>query len=215
MSGRPPGELEFRSATVSDVSFPKRLIELIVMPYETVAEVEHHGRMIEEIVSRGAFAGIEKPGILHRIKVNLDHKLDVANKIGSTIALHPSRQEGLVGEVRISKNHPLGDFVLEQADDEDLGASAGFALMFDKRNGKTYPNAATWESRSRRRLNHLWLDHIALTPDPAYVGARVLAVRNAREADDAGKVATPRLDAIRAWQLEQKWQALDTVHPGG
>lgn len=203
-------EVEIRSAQVADVSFPKRQIELIVMPYETMAEVEYHGRMIEEIVSRGAFDGLEKPGVASRVKVNLDHKLDIANKIGSTLALHPSRQEGLVGEVRVSKMHPLGNFVLEQADAEDLGASAGFTLLFDK-NGKTYPNAQTWETRRRRRLNRLFLDHIALTPDPAYVGARVLAVRNASETEP-GKVATPNLDAVRAQLLHDRWAALDAVH---
>ena len=42
-------------------SFPDRTIELIVMPYEQETIVST-GRMIEEIVSRGAFDGIETDG---------------------------------------------------------------------------------------------------------------------------------------------------------
>ena len=33
-------------------------------------------------------------------------------------------------------------------------------------------------ARTRRQVTHGELDHIALVPDPAYVGANVLAVRS-------------------------------------
>ena len=62
------------------------------------------------------------------------------------------------------------------ADDGVLDASAGFRLL--RKDGKIVPNAEVWESRARRRLNHLYLGHIALTPEPAYETAKVLAVRD-------------------------------------
>jgi phage head maturation protease len=75
---------------------------------------------------------------------------------------------------------------LALAADDCLDASAGFRVL---------PGGETWEGRSRRRIVKAWLDHIALTPDPAYTDARVLAVRNG---------ATPRIDAICEWQRENR-----------
>ena len=196
-------ELEFRdSVQVVGVSFPKSEIELVVMPYESPTMVEYHGRMIEEVVSRGAFDGIERR--TGGVKVNLDHKTDVANQIGRTIALHPSRQEGLVAEVKVRRNHPLAEVVMESADEDDLGASAGFALLFDE-NYQTYPDAEEWESRSRRRLKRLYLGHIALTPQPAYAQAKVLAVRS----QQPPVTPTPNRDWLELERLRALYADID------
>ena len=48
-------ELECRSAQLLDVNFPKRIIDLVVMPYEETATVQHRGNMIEEVVSGSAW----------------------------------------------------------------------------------------------------------------------------------------------------------------
>jgi HK97 family phage prohead protease len=184
-------EIEFRSVQLAEVSFPQRTVELIVMPYETEAVVSYKGRMITEICSHGAFAGVERRS--SRIKVNLDH--DFHRPVGRTVALHPSRQEGLVAEIKISRIEE-GERALVMADDGILDASAGFTLLTE--NGRVKPNAEVWESRERRRLNHLYLDHIALTPDPAYADARVLAVRNTN--GEPEPPATPNLDSL---QLEE------------
>jgi hypothetical protein len=170
-------ELEIRTAQVASVSFPERIVELIVMPYETETNVVHRGKLITEICSRGAYAGIEcRNG---QVRVNRDH--DVQRTCGRAIRLHPSRHEGLVAEVRLSKTD-LGEETLVLADDGILDASAGFMLhrnrLPDGTLGPVVPNAEVWESRSRRRLNHLFLGHIALTPEPAYETARVLSVRH-------------------------------------
>jgi phage head maturation protease len=200
--------IELRSlGEVSDVSFPKRTIELVVMPYEQVAEVNYHGRWIEEVCSRGAFAGVERRS--SQVRVNRAH--DTERTVGKAIALHPSREQGLVAEVRISPTQ-LGDETLVLADDGILDASAGFALLRENgRTGRIKPLAEVWETRSRRRLNALWLDHIGLTPDPAYTGASVLAVRSALAADDTPgpeRAATPHLDAVRAWRLAERYARL-------
>src|SRR4029077_19129165 len=134
------------------VSFPDRTIELVVVPYEEETLVERDGVMVREIISRGAFDGIERRP--NRIRVNRDH--DVTRTVGRAVALHPSREEGLVAEIKIA-NTDLGTETLNLADEGCLDASAAFLPM---RAGEK------WESRSRVRMLKCWLGHIAMTPDP-------------------------------------------------
>ena len=194
-------ELEYRAATLAGVSFPQRLIELVVMPYETETLVAHQGRMITEICTRGAYDGIEARN--DRVRVNRDH--DITRTVGRAFAFHPSRQEGLVAEIKVSKTE-LGEETLVLADDGVLDASAGFGLLRDQ-HGRVVPGAETWESRSRRRLNHLFLGHIGLTPDPAYETANVLAVRAGRDPEPVSP--TPNLDRYRMLVAKEEAAALD------
>ena len=189
----PDGELRWRTAQTVGVSFPERTIELVVMPYDTEALVPYGSRMVTEVVARGAFDGIERRP--NRIRVNRDHVLE--RTVGRAVAMHPNRDEGLVAEVRIART-PLGDETLALADEECLDASAGFLPM---------PGGEQWLERSRVRINKAWLGHIALTPDPAYSTAKVLAVRNAREAEGE-PVPTPNLDVVRAWILQDRYADL-------
>jgi HK97 family phage prohead protease len=182
-------ELEFRSAELAAVDFPKRTIEVIVTPWEQEAEVEHKGRMIREIFSRGAYDGIERRP--NRIRVNRDH--DIRRMIGRAVAFHPTRDEGLVGELRIART-PLGDETLELADERILDASAEFAVM---------PGGETWTGRVRR-ITKAWLGGVALTPIPAYKDANVLAVRTTTPAGETERPLTPnrdRLELIRFQEL--------------
>ena len=64
-----------------------------------------------------------------------------------------------------------------------------------------------WESRDRVRIRKAWLGHVALVPEPAYEGARVLAVRNAAELEGE-RPATPNLDEVRAWRLAEQYAKL-------
>lgn len=180
---RPDGDLWHRVAEVVGVSFPKRTLDLIVIPYETETLVGYEGRMVREIISRGAFDGIERRA--NRVRVNRDHKLE--RTVGRAVAFHPSREDGLVAEVRIAKTD-LGDETLALAQDECLDASAGFLPMRD---------GMTWETRNSYRISKGWLGHIALTPEPAYEDAKVLAVRSAERAERTG---TPNLDEVRSWR---------------
>jgi phage head maturation protease len=202
-------EIEFRSAEVADVNYKQRLIELIVMPYEQPTRIYTPERSFEEVVSRGAFDGVEKR--TSQIKVNLDHERGVSNTVGRTVALHPSRTDGLVAEVKIFKAHPFGDLTLEQADERSLGASAGFRLLEDPATGKVKPDAEVWEGRDSRRLNHLFLHHIAMTPEPAYAGAEVLSVRAAVTPQElVGARATPNLDRLEIDRLKRLCADLDS-----
>jgi len=187
-------QLRFRHAEQVGVDFPNRTIELIVTPYEQEALVPFDGRLVTEIFSRGAYDGIERRA--NRIRVNRDH--DVTRTVGRAVTLHPSRDEGLVAEIRIARTE-LGDETLALADDGCLDASAGYLPM---------AGGEKWENRSRVRVTKAWLGHIAMTPDPAYESARVLAVRSLRDTPEpVAIVATPNLDLVRAWQLEDRYGA--------
>lgn len=191
---RPAGELRIRQAQQIGVDFPQRTIELIVMPYDTETLVEYGSRMVFESVAPGAFDGIARRA--NRIRVNRDH--DLKRTVGRALAFYPDRDEGLVAKVRIAQTQ-LGDETLQLAEEQILDASAGFLPM---------PGGEQWtQQRSRVRLTKLWLGHIAMTPDPAYETAAVLAVRNA----DAGatvRVPTPNLDQVRAWVLAERYDSL-------
>ncbi len=194
----PQGPVHYRTATQVGVDFPQRIIELIVMPYNTDALVDQpYGRPVLESVAAGAFDGIERRA--NRIRVNRDHI--IARTIGRAVAFHPSRTEGLVAELRIARTI-LGDETLQLAEEDVLDASAAFMPM---------PGGMEW-SRDKKSvvLTKLWLGHIAMTPEPAYETARVLAVRNNQPdtGDEPGRVETPNLDIVKAWRLEQMYDRM-------
>jgi phage head maturation protease len=194
-SQRPTGALEYRAATQTGVNFAQRIIELIVMPYNERALVEHHGRMITESVAPGAFDGVERRA--NRVKANRDH--DVSKVVGKAVSFHPKRDEGLVAEIRISgspqRPFPLGDETLMLAEDGLLEASAAFLPR---------PGGESWPTSDERRLSDLWLGHVAFVAEPAFEGAKVLSVRSSGEA--AG--ATPNADMVRAWLLADAYAKL-------
>ena len=180
--------LEYRYATggLLDVRFKDRVIELIVIPYNEPAAVldRRTGRMVSEQVDPGAFAGVERRA--NRVKVNRAH--DVESVIGRAQVLDPGDPRGLRAELKISRT-VAGDEALELAADGALDASAGFRPMAGGEQWAT--------DRRSRRITRAYLGHVALTGDPAYDGARVLAVRSAAAGDTgAGRVATPNLDLI-------------------
>jgi HK97 family phage prohead protease len=181
-------DLWLRSATLVGVSYPERTVELVVMPYETGTLVAYDGRMCTETICRGAFDGIERRA--NRIRVNRDHNLE--RTVGRAVALYPSRDEGLVAEIRIAKTD-LGEETLELAADGCLDASAGFRPM---------DGGLEWQGRDAYRITKAWLGHIAMTPDPAYEDAKVLAVRSASRA--ASPSSTPHLDQVRQWRLADR-----------
>lgn len=181
--------VEWRTATVADVRFAERMIDLIVVPYNEETIVEYRGKLVTESVLPGAFDGIEgRPG---RVTVNRDH--DYTRTVGITRAFQPGMAQGLGATVRISGTQ-LGDEALELAYDGALGVSVGMAV---KQSDQRWS-----QNNTRRHIVKAFVDHIALVPNPAYVGADVLAVRStAPQADDADlwiPPATPMLDAVLA-----------------
>jgi HK97 family phage prohead protease len=192
MTGRPAGEWMLRDARTVAVNYPERTIDLIVMPYDEEALVPYGDRMVYEQIAPGAFAGIQKRA--NRIRVNRDHKLE--RTVGRALSFDPDHPDGLFGRIRISRTE-LGEETLELANDGNLDASAGFLPM---------PDGIHWIERSRRvRYTKCWLGHIALTPEPAYDGARVLAVRSQQEPP---RTPTPNLDRVRADILEARYSRI-------
>jgi len=128
----------------------------------------------------------------------------VEGRVFGKVEVHTNATDGLIGEFRIA-NTPLGDETLELADEGVLDASAGFNLK---------PDGATWhERRTLRKLHKVWLVHVAMTPDPAYEDARVLAVRaadtTAAVTPAAAVVPTPHLAELYARELAERAAAID------
>jgi HK97 family phage prohead protease len=204
-----PDLVETRSGEgfeVADVNFPKRVVTVVAMPYEKPAEVVVRGRAVTEVVSRGAFEGVEKRA--GQIRTYRDHAH--SGVVGKIIGLHPSRKEGLVSEVKIFQT-PLGDETLTLCDEGGLDASVGFGLL-RRDDGRVWEGAETWErNRTVRRLNRLWLDHLALVPDPAYPDATVLSVRNAPPGaqETPGGDAMPNRDRLTVQEQKAAHEALN------
>lgn len=178
------GPVEIRSATVAEVDYPARTLSLIVAPYDEWAPVEHRGRLIEESIAPGAFGAVRNRA--RKFLVNMDH--DPAKWLGTVLDIDTDNPAGLLATVKIRRSAE-GDQALNDAADELLGASVGMAVG----SGGETMNAG------RRRITKAFLDHIALTPTPTYLGAKVLEVRHIAPAViKAPTSATPNLDAILA-----------------
>ena len=190
----PMGPVELRESNLTGVKFAERIIELIAVPYDEEALVEYRQELWNESFARGAFDGIETRE--NRIRASRDH--DDRRLVGKVAKFWPSRAEGLVAEVKIS-NTPLGDETLALAEDGILGASVGFAArgkdqVFDRKN-------------RTRRIMKAFMDHLTLTPVPAYQGAEVLGLREGVQPLSAAELpplVTPALDELRSWMGSRK-----------
>jgi HK97 family phage prohead protease len=189
---------------------PKRIVTVIAMPYERPTEIVEGGRTFTEVVSRGAFTGSEKR--TSKIRANRDHSWSLP--VGRVVGLHPSRREGLVAEVKISGTQ-LGNDTLELCEDDVLSASAGFKLL-QQPDGRVWDDAEVWENGGvSRRLNRLWLDHLAFVPNPAYPDAEVISVRSIAVtpqeplSGEQVSVSAPNLDRLRTDALNASYAELD------
>jgi HK97 family phage prohead protease len=157
------------AAELIGVEQDKRIITVIAVPYDEPTQVAIDGQMWTEMFDASAFRGLTAA---ETVRVNRDHRS--SNVVGKVVGVNPSDSRGLITELRIART-TLGDETLALADDDCLSASIGFQIR---------PDGEIRNSRARtRRVTRARLDHIALTADPAYVGARVLSVRNKIEPD--------------------------------
>jgi HK97 family phage prohead protease len=186
--------IELRSATISDVRFPERVVELLAVPYNQWADVEYQGRLIHESFAPGAFGNIQNR--TDRIAVLGEH--DPSRVLGRVKRLAPDDPAGLRSELLIRRGD-AGDQVLDDAADGMLDGSVGFGAL---------PEHTAWDGNNRRRITKAFLDHIALVFNPAYKGAKVLAVRSAPQPTAVApgeRTATPNLDAILLSRLESHY----------
>lgn len=197
---RPREPIEYRDAAVDDVNYDQRLITVIAAPYESPARVFWRKEWWDESFDRTAFDGVAKSP--NRVRVNRNH--DRRLTVGKVIRFDRKHESGLVADVKIAHT-PLGDETLALAADDCLSASVGY--MAALKDTKLDRNSMT------RRVNKAYLDHLSFVEDPAYVEARVLAVR--QESDDPEEQAamqeplcTPNLDQftddeILRWAAER------------
>lgn len=176
--------VELRAAEVHAVDFEERIIQLVAIPYGEETTVSgSDGRPVRELVERGAFDGIETRS--EHVTVNRDH--DYGRTVGKAVSYRTNDPTGLVTDLYISDTD-LGTETLRLAADDVLKASVG---MIVRKSDQTL-------RKGLRRIHRAFLDHVSLVPNPAYKGARVLAVRQERglPAADEGQPSTPNLDAI-------------------
>lgn len=192
--------VEIRTAAVANIDAEERIVTMIAIPYEQETSVPFRGETWNEVVQRGAFAGIENS--THTYRVNRDH--DKRRLVGKIVRYYPEREEGLVVDAYISKTE-LGDETLQLAKDGILGASVGMAI---RSTDQVLDRSAGTRTR---RIKRAFLDHLALVPDPAYQGAEVLAVRHEDTLVDEGEpsgILTPRMnefseDPLLSWMFNR------------
>lgn len=183
---RPKAPVELRSAKVGDVNQSQRVVTVVVAPYEEPTSVMWRGEVWQESFERSAWDGIEKRP--NRVRANRAH--DRRMTCGRAINFFPSRQEGLVAEVRMAQT-PLGDETMQLCIDECLDVSAGFAALPD--------DQVLNRSERTRKIRRAFLDHISFVEDPAYRGAKVLDVRENEiiiPDDETVMAGTPGLDTF-------------------
>jgi HK97 family phage prohead protease len=186
--------VEYRTASTVGVDYAERTIELIAVPYNENTEIMRRGRLVTESVDPQAFIGVTGD-VTADVTVNRAH--DLERPLGRVRGLHPRDPRGLLAELKISRG-VSGDEALELANDGLLSASIGFLSIGEQ-----------WSAdRTSVRVTKAKLAHIALTGNPAYPGARVLAVRSADETPTQ-RVPTPNLDRLL---LELKVSPLPSLH---
>lgn len=172
--------------TLTDVNRGLRLIELIAVPWDQPAQVFWRGDFWTEVFERGAFDGIERR--TDNIMANLEHVK--GNTVGKLVGFDPAHKDGLFVQLQVRKG-PKGDEVLDLAEDDMIFPSVGYKAQ--------KPTDVRLDKASRlRAVLNAWLDHLGMVEDPAFKGARVLAVRGEpsglTDADEGPLPATPLLD---------------------
>lgn len=179
--------VEIRSATITNVDFVERTIELIAIPYDEEAAVPYGGQMVLETVAPGAFDGIETRN--EHVSANRDHNYE--RTFGKATGYRTDDLRGLITQLHVS-NTPLGDETLQLAADGVLKGSVG---MLVRRSDQVL-------NKGFRRIKRAFLDHVSLVPNPAYTGAGVLAVRQEQgipvEDENTPLAPTPNLDKVMA-----------------
>ena len=149
----------------TDVERKQRLIDLIAVPWDSPAEVFWRGDVWTETFHRGSFDGIEARA--GQVRVNREHVK--GNTVGKIIEFDPAHADGLFARVKVVKG-AKGDELLDLAEDDMISPSVGY------RASKPSDVLLDKPARLRKVLN-AFLDHLGMVEDPAFKGARVLAVR--------------------------------------
>lgn len=158
-------EVLLRTSTLTDVDVRKRQIDLIAVPWDQEARVWWRDDWWREVFKRGAFDGLTAR--TDKIRVNREHVK--GRTVGNIEAFDTAHDEGLFVRVKVVKG-PTGDEVLNLAEDDMISASIGYKAQ--------KPSDVQLDKPGKlRTVVNAWLDHLGMVEDPAFDGARVLAVR--------------------------------------
>lgn len=174
-----------------------------IVPYgETISFVDPYddGKIKRERWVPGAFAKQTSPGAWSRVLLSFQHEDGFANTIGYG---------------REVQDRPDGAYATFRLYEADAGKARemmqqshrGLSVEFESRGRDETDTDGTVIRRNVR------IRRVGITNDPAFAGAKVLAVRESsvdlHAPDEPDQVATPHLDAIRAElaQLRRRWTA--------
>lgn len=187
-------------ATLTDVDAKQRIIEVIAVPWEQEAEVVWRGEVWTEVFERSAFRGIESRA--GQVRVNREHRK--GETVGKIIAFDSAHDRGLFTRVKVVSG-PKGDELLALAEEDMVSASIGY-------RASKFSDVMLDKTARIRRVKNAFLDHLSMVEDPAFEGARVLAVRDresGRAIADGPLPATPLMDEVMndpvlRWALERR-----------
>lgn len=172
-----------------------------IVPYgEVISFVDpYDGMKIKrERFVPGAFGKQASPGAWSRVLLSFQHEDGFTNTIGYGRALQ-DREDGAYATFRL--------YEADAAKAREMMAHShkGLSVEFESRGREELDSDGVVVRRSVRA------HRVGITNDPAYVGAKVLAVRESsvdlQDPDEPLTVATPHLDVIRAElaQLRERW----------
>ena len=185
---------------LAGVDFKERLIDLIAVPWGQVARVFWRGEIWEEVIERGAFDGVESRA--GRVRVNREHLK--GDTVGKVIEFDPSDQRGLFARIRIAET-VRGEETLRLAAEDMISASIGYKA--------NKPSDVVLNKEAKTRMvKSAFLDHVGMVEDPAFEGAKVIAVRDGETGvivADGPLPETPvldrmLLDPVIAWAVKTK-----------
>ena len=169
-----------------------RAVEGLVVPYGETASVVTRDGPITEMFAFGAFRvdvlGSREVGNAHWVKLTLEHNDSIGNRLGYAQELEET-EAGLRALFTLYPSE--AEKAREIIGETHKGLSVGFFTV------KARPNDDGVIVRTEARL-----DHVAVTPVPAYESARVLALR-----EQPGTLETPHLDQVAEY--------LDTIRAVG
>jgi phage head maturation protease len=186
--------IETRStAHVADVDYPQRIITVCAVPYDRPTRVIYKREIWNEVFSRSAFNGLDAKKRRIPVTACLDYPLpplshEGGELVGKIAETYTDRDEGLIADVKVSRT-PLGQSVLELANDDAVSVSVGFMVK-----APHYDESLDVRNRTRR-INRAFLEHLAFVGEGAYPGAKILAMRSAANLEDESPVSpTPEMD---------------------
>jgi HK97 family phage prohead protease len=166
------------------VSFKDRTIDVVAMPWGVETDIIWRSEVWREVFQRGAFNDAIAAGA--RIPVNREHDhKDTVGRVTDMI----DHARGLLASVKVAKT-PRGDETLQLADEGILGASVGYFLQ-------KMSDVAIDRRSMLRTVKKAFMEHLAMTEVPAFVGADTIAVHSELSEHPAAGLQplnTPTLD---------------------